>query len=100
MYFLVQLLKNTDWFFFYSFYLFAEVLTEFIHSTPECCNHLYNTITLNSLSGKFLISVSFSSFSEVLSYSFIWKVFLCLLILLYFLRLFLYIIYISYVSQS
>lgn len=38
----------------------------------------FMTITWNSLSDKLPIFVSFSSFSEVLSYSFIWKVFLCL----------------------
>lgn len=39
------------------------------------------TINLNSFYGKLLISVSFSYFSEVLFYSFIWRVFCCLLIL-------------------
>lgn len=39
------------------------------------------TISLNSSSGRLLISISFSSFSEVLSCSFSWSIFLCLLIL-------------------
>lgn len=39
------------------------------------------TITLNPLSGQLLISILFSSFSNVFSYSFVWNIFLCLLIL-------------------
>ena len=40
--------------------------------------------TLNSLSGKLLISVSFAVFSGVSSYSFNWNKFVCLLVLLNF----------------
>ena len=39
-------------------------------------------ITLNSVSGRLLISTLFVClFSEVFSYSFIWNIFICLLIL-------------------
>ena len=44
------------------FYLFIEVLTVFIHIFPEFDEHFKITITLNSLSGRSLISISFSSF--------------------------------------
>ena len=58
------------------------------------------TITLNSLSDRLLISVLFSSFPEVLSCSFDWNIFFCLLILPNSLCLFLCIRCISYLSQS
>lgn len=50
-----------------------------IHSSPKFSEHLY-AITLNSLSGRFLIFVLFSYFPEVFS-SFVWTIFLCLFIL-------------------
>ena len=65
---------------FYIFQLFVEVLTEFIHSSPNISEHPY-AVCVNSLSGRLFISVSFSSFSEHLSCSFTWNIFLCLLIL-------------------
>ena len=43
------------------------------------------TIALSSLSSRLLLSISFSSFSEVLSCSFDWNIFLCLLVLTNFL---------------
>ena len=43
----------------------------------------------NSVSGKLLVSILFSSFSGVFSYSFAWDIFLCLLILAAFMCLFL-----------
>ena len=45
------------------------------------------TTALNSLLGKLLIFVSLGFFSEVLSYSFIWNIFLYLLILFVFICL-------------
>ena len=42
--------------------------------------HPYNRV-LNSASSRVLVSISFSSFSAILSCSFIWDMFLCLLIL-------------------
>ena len=64
---------------FYISYLLVEVLTELI-LLPSWTS-LFMTITLNSLSGKLLIYISLSSFMRILSCSFIWKVFLCLLFL-------------------
>ena len=55
-------------------------------------------ITLNSLFGKFPITISCCSFSDFLSCSFVWNVFLCLFILPN--SLFICIMYINYVSQS
>ena len=42
---------------------------------------IFIIMTLNSLLDRLLISTSFNSFSEVLSYSFIWNILFCLLIL-------------------
>ena len=44
-------------------------------------NHYFYDIALNPLSSRLLLSISFSSFSEVLSCSFDWNIFLCLLVL-------------------
>lgn len=57
-------------------------------------------ITLDHLLGRLLISLLFSSFSEVLSCSFDWTMFLCILILPSSLYLFLCVRYISFASQS
>lgn len=58
------------------FYIFSvEVLAEFIRFSPgftECPI----TSVLNSVFGRLLVSVSFSSLPGVLSYSCIWNVFL------------------------
>ena len=40
---------------------------------------ILTTSVLNSASDRLVISISFSSFSGVLFYSFIWTIFLCLL---------------------
>ena len=76
--------------------LFVEVLTEFTPSSESVS--IFMIITLNSLFGKFLITISCCSFSDVLSCSFVWNVFLCLFILPN--SLFICIMYINYVSQS
>ena len=49
--------------------------TVFTHSSPQFRKH-FMTITLNSLSGKLLISISLRFFPEALSCSFIWNIFL------------------------
>ena len=43
---------------------------------------IFMTVSLNSFSGRWLMSVSLRHFSQVQSLSFIWKLFLCSLILL------------------
>ena len=57
-------------------------------------------ITLSHLLDRLLISTSFSHVSEVLSCSSIWNTFLCLLILLSSLCLFLCVRYVGYLFQS
>ena len=52
---------------FYIFYLFVDVLTDFNYSSPKFGNHVYDYPCLNPLS-ELLISISLSSFSEVLSF--------------------------------
>ena len=39
------------------------------------------TNILNCLSGRLLVSISFSYFTKVMSYSFTWNIFLCVFIL-------------------
>ena len=77
---------------FFCFIHFAvephQCTVQFSYFILEVCNFkfLQNsvsisiTMTLNSLSGRLLTSVSLRSFSEILSYYFIWNILLCLLI--------------------
>ena len=63
--------------FFNSFGFFLYFLSRcwsshFIYSFQNLMN-IFMTITLNSLAGRLLISVSFHSFFEFFSYSFIWN---------------------------
>lgn len=41
---------------------------------------IFTVITLNSVSGRLRMSTSFSSFSKVMSHSFTWNTFLCLIL--------------------
>lgn len=64
---------------FYIFCLFVAVLTEFIHSSLAWWASLWPLLwAFYQVDG---LSVSFHSCSEVLSHSFTWSLFLCLLIL-------------------
>ena len=78
-------------------YLFVEVLTEFIHFSPS--EHFCDCFFELFIWGNCL-SVSFRYFSEIFCLSFIWKVFLYLLILPKSLSLFPCIRYISYIFRS
>ena len=69
----------------------------FIHSSSKFSEHLYDHY-LELFWGWLLISISFISFPEVLSYSFIWSIFLSFLILLNSLCLFLCILSVPYVT--
>ena len=60
--------------------LFVNPPNVFIRSSLELTVHLYNHY-LELLIGIFLILTLLSSSSEALSYSFIWNIFLCCLIL-------------------
>ena len=60
-----------------------------VHPSSLVFVSIFMTITLNSLSGRLLISISLGSFSKVLACFFIWNIFLCLPILLNALCLFL-----------
>lgn len=62
-----------SFFFFLKFSLSSSILLSSVSS--------FMSIYLNSLSGRLLLSIQFSSFPGILSCSFVWKVFLCLLIL-------------------
>ena len=64
----------------YVFQLLVKIPLVFIHSSLEFIEHLHGII-FNSLLDRLLISTLFSYFSKVLSYPFIWNIFLCLLIL-------------------
>ena len=75
------------------FYLFVEGLTDVFHSFLKPAEYLYYHY-FNMPSGEF------SSLAVILSCSFIWKIFLCLIILSKSLLLFLYIRKVSYVTQS
>ena len=59
---------------------FFVVLTVFLYSIPELSEHIYNQC-LNSFSGYLVISISLRFNLSLLSCSFVWNVFLCLLIL-------------------
>ena len=75
----VIVLSTSDFFFSYSFWLFVEVLTVFIHSSPKFRDHLYDhffKLCIRSFTYLFIMR----SVDEGLS-SFIWKIFLCFLIL-------------------
>ena len=81
------LLITSSVFYYFSYCIFQFCLVLFIFSIsllefslsssilPPSLVSIFITITLNSLSGKLLISILFSSFSQVLSCSFIQKVF-------------------------
>ena len=56
---------------FYIFYLFVDILTGFLQSSPEFGKH-FVSFTVNSLSGILLISILFSSFSEIVSFFLFW----------------------------
>ena len=59
---------------------FFVVLTVFLYSIPELSEHIYNQC-LNSFSGYLVISISLRFNLSLLSCSFVWNVFLCLLTL-------------------
>lgn len=67
-------------FWYVSFYLFVKDLTNVLHLFLK--SSIFVIITLNSLSSPLLISISLRSLAKILSYSFIWDVFFCLLIFL------------------
>ena len=71
-----------------------QLLALYVHFS---CNFsvIFTVITLNLLSGRFPVSTSFSSSSEILSYSLIWNMFLCCLVLPELLFVFLYVSYFS-----
>ena len=52
----------------------------FIHSSTKFIEHLYDHY-LELILDRLLVSTLFSSFSEVMSCSFVWDIFFCLLIL-------------------
>ena len=69
--FLVIVTFSSDWLYF----LFVKILTVFIQLLLSSVNILIS----NFLQGRLLISISFSSFSGILSYSFVWNISLCIL---------------------
>ena len=71
----------------------------FIHFSPKLAEHLYDHY-FELFMGRFLISTSLSSSSEVLSCSFLWNIFFCSLILPNSLGLLLYGRWVGYVSWS
>ena len=81
---------SIDWFFFmFSPFLLRFSLCSFISLLSLAS--IFMNITLNSLSGRSLITILFSSFSEALSCCIVWNIFLCLLIFPNFLCWFLYV---------
>ena len=74
-YFSIQLLYSSTQgplFGTYIFHIFVEVLNVFMHSFPEFVS-IFVTITLNSSSGKLLISASLGFFPEAVSCSFLFQ---------------------------
>ena len=60
------------------FYFFVECLTEIFHSflkSGECLYDQYFEFFI-----KLIIFISFSSFTVILSYSFIWDIVLCIIV--------------------
>lgn len=67
----------------YSLYIFVEVLTVFVHSSPKFRERLYYHC-FELLSDKLFISISLRYFfPEVLSCSFVWNILLCFILLHY-----------------
>ena len=71
----------TSAWYFLTFSVSVEVLTVIIHCFPKFGENVYDN-GFESFSSKLFISVSLKFFPKVLSCSFIWDIFLCLLILL------------------
>ena len=77
---LVIVFISSDVFYFTFLCLFTEVLMEFIHSSSKSGEHLYKHYS-HFFHQVPCLTVLFSSFSDVLSCSFVLNIFLCLLIL-------------------
>ena len=68
----------------FNFWVFVEVLTESLHFSLEFSKHPYDHLFEHFI--RQIISLSLGLFPGVLFCSFVWKVFLCLLILFYWLH--------------
>lgn len=86
VYYSVQILFSSLWFLFGIFLhiLFLCWDSHFVYVVPLSSVSICRAVLLNSLSGKWLISNSLQSFSEILSCSFIWNIFFYLFILFFF----------------
>ena len=78
--FFIFIVFFTSVYFFSIFSNSVKLLTVFVYSSPEFVEHLM-IIILNSLWVRLLISTLVCSSSGVLSFFFVWNVFLCLFIL-------------------
>lgn len=88
---------NSDWLFFILSLCWSSLS---LYTLSSSLVGIFITIIMNSLSGRFLNSILFTSFSDVLSCSFVWRVVLCLSFYFIFLvSLFLWNRQNSYLSQ-